>query len=62
MLRTSSNIQILRCTCTYRFEDVYLQTYRAYQGLYRVPFVLDGVLFCAVLFPHEMSWMRSGTD
>ena len=24
--------------------------------------VFDGVLFCAVLFPHEMSWMRSGTD
>ena len=24
--------------------------------------VLDGVLFCAVLFPHEMSWMKSGTE
>ena len=24
--------------------------------------VLDGVLFCAVLFSHEMSWMRSGTE
>ena len=24
--------------------------------------VFDGVLFCAVLFPHEMSWMRSGTE
>ena len=24
--------------------------------------VFDGVLFCAVPFPHEMSWMRSGTD
>ena len=23
--------------------------------------VFDGVLFCAVLFTHEMSWMRSGT-
>ena len=23
--------------------------------------VFDGVLFCAVLFPHEISWMRSGT-
>ena len=24
--------------------------------------VFGDVLFCAVLFPHEMSWMRSGTD
>ena len=24
--------------------------------------VFDGVLFCAVLFPHEMSWMRYGTE
>ena len=24
--------------------------------------VYDGVLFCAVLFPHEMSWMRSAND
>ena len=24
--------------------------------------VYDGVLFCAVLFPHEMSWMRSGIE
>ena len=24
--------------------------------------VFDGVLFCAVLFSHEMSWMRSGTE
>ena len=22
--------------------------------------VFDGVLFCAVLFSHEMSWIRSG--
>ena len=24
--------------------------------------VFDGVLFCAVLFSHEMSWMRSGIE
>ena len=24
--------------------------------------VFDGVLFCAVLFSHEMSWMRSRTE
>ena len=24
--------------------------------------VFDGVLFCAVLFPQEISWMRSGTE
>ena len=24
--------------------------------------VFDGVLFCAVLFSHEMSWMRSETE
>ena len=24
--------------------------------------VFGGVLFCAVLFSHEMSWMRSGTE
>ena len=24
--------------------------------------VFDSVIFCAVLFPHEMSWMRSGTE
>ena len=24
--------------------------------------VFGGVLFCAVLFPQEMSWMRSGTE
>ena len=24
--------------------------------------VFGGVLFCSVLFPHEMSWMRSGTE
>ena len=24
--------------------------------------VFDGVLFCAILFPPEMSWMRSGTE
>ena len=24
--------------------------------------VFDGVLFCAVLFSHEMSWMRPGTE
>ena len=24
--------------------------------------VFDGVLFCAAFFPHEMSWMRSGTE
>ena len=24
--------------------------------------VFDGVLFCAVFFPHEMPWMRSGTE
>ena len=24
--------------------------------------VFDGVLCCAVLFFHEMPWMRSGTD
>ena len=24
--------------------------------------IFDGVLFCAVLFPHKMSWMRSGTE
>ena len=24
--------------------------------------VFDGVLFCAVLYSHEMSWMRSGTE
>ena len=24
--------------------------------------VFNGVLFCAVLFSHEMSWMRSGTE
>ena len=25
-------------------------------------YVFDGVLFCAVLFPHKMSWMRSGNE
>ena len=24
--------------------------------------VFNGVLFCAVFFSHEMSWMRSGTE
>ena len=24
--------------------------------------VFGSVLFCAVLFPHKMSWMRSGTE
>ena len=24
--------------------------------------VFDGVLFCAVLFPHEIFWMRPGTE
>ena len=24
--------------------------------------IFDGVLFCAVLFSHVMSWMRSGTE
>ena len=24
--------------------------------------VFDNVLFCAVLFPYEMSWMRYGTE
>ena len=24
--------------------------------------VFGGVIFCAVLFPQEMSWMRSGTE
>ena len=24
--------------------------------------VFDGVLFCALLFSHNMSWMRSGTE
>ena len=24
--------------------------------------VFDGVIFCAVLFSHEMSWMRSGNE
>ena len=24
--------------------------------------VFSGVLFCAVFFPHEMSWVRSGTE
>ena len=24
--------------------------------------VFDGVLFCAVLFSHEVSWMRSGIE
>ena len=24
--------------------------------------VFDGVMFCAVLLPHEMSWMRSGIE
>ena len=24
--------------------------------------VFDGVLFCVVLFSHEMSWMRSGAE
>ena len=25
-------------------------------------FVFGGVLFCAVLFPHEMSWVRFGAE
>ena len=24
--------------------------------------IFDGVLFCAALFSHEMSWVRSGTE
>ena len=24
--------------------------------------VFDGILFCAVIFSHKMSWMRSGTE
>ena len=30
--------------------------------LYGKSLFFDGVLFCAVLFSHEMSWLRSGTE
>ena len=30
--------------------------------LYGKSLFFDGVLFCAVLFSHEMSWIRSGTE
>ena len=42
------------------FKDKYYLLYRTHPSV--ADDVFGGVLFCAVLFLHEMSWMRSETE